>query len=174
MTEHQPLDPVEAEINNQLALLADNANQFADSDAAWTRAIKNSLGRLGVSLGYTVYAAECDFEENGEWLFDMVWLEQDEWVRSVPLVMESEWTPKEVWDDFEKLLVARADHRVMVLWARTETQARTRIEELIKGVAAYRRTEPGDRYLFACWVDELDHFLTELYVSPDPKGVPGA
>lgn len=158
-------DWIERAIERKLSVLARNADEIEDTDAAWTHALKNSLALLGESLGFVPYASQCEAAHDGEWLYDLVWIEEDEWLRRIPLVVESEWKPDGIWDDFEKLLVARADHRLMVLWATTEDGAEETIDELIEGIDACEMTERGDRYLFACWVDELDQFVSVLYVA---------
>ena len=68
--------------------------------------------------------------------------EQDR-VKGVPLVAEIEWGNRgDVWDDFQKLLVARAGVRVMIF----DDHAGL-LEELREHVRQYRNG--GDRYLLA-------------------------
>ena len=95
-----------------------------------------------------------DEADGGEWLFDVTCLLYDEegFIHRVPLVAESEWGLRtEVGDDFEKLLLARADVRVMVVdrnyWDSTEDVA----AELAPYVAGYLDGTPADTYLLAAW-----------------------
>jgi len=55
------------------------------------------VGQLGKALGYQIYGAQCDFEANGEWVFDLSWFEERNGdVIDMPLVLESEWRPREI------------------------------------------------------------------------------
>ena len=81
----------------------------------WTRRVKDAFIQLGIARGYT----PCPNPqlEWGEFLYDVIWLRTDEENRviGVPLVAEIEWGNRgDVWDDFQKLLVARAGVRVMI------------------------------------------------------------
>ena len=160
------LDEIEQKIRAALNQLDEQWKSLGDADAAWTRAIKNSVGRIGESLGFEVYAMQCDFEENGEWLFDLTWLnENGEFVLEFPLALESEWRPKGILDDFQKLLVSRAEHRVMVFWQRSADAYENCLDQLIGQIAAYHGTLRGDRYLFCCWIESLDKLRIRLHVA---------
>jgi hypothetical protein len=163
----QKFDSVEEAVRQVLLRLQKGTNSIDDTSTEWTRAIKNEIGRLGSSLGYEVYASSCDFAEDGEWLFDLTWadIDKDEYFRSIPLALESEWMPSQVIDDFCKLLVSRAEHRVMVLWASNKASADNKVKELIDEVDNSKMTRPGDRYLFACWVENEDKFYFQLHVA---------
>jgi hypothetical protein len=96
--------------------------------------------------------------KGGEFLYDVIWLKQDNgYLKRVPLVAESEWSMAEnaSSNDFQKLLVARADHRLMVLSAKRGRPADEAIEPLIDEIERCELRERGDRYLFGCWL-ELD------------------
>ena len=86
----------------------------------WTKEIKTRLCKIGNDLGYYTCASQVDRKcvNQGEWLFDVAWLDwetKDKNLKSVPLVAESEWGDLDhIRDDFQKLLVARADIRLMV------------------------------------------------------------
>lgn len=71
-------------------------------------------------------------------------------------VAESEWGSKDdVHDDFEKLLLARADVRVMVFDGRRYGTGTTdRFEEFAKYIGKCDRTETGDTYLLAAWMPD--------------------
>ncbi len=113
-------------------------------------------------LGYTWYATE---PKNQEWMWDGVaWEQSGGWVLNQPLVLESQWDDKEdVEDDFQRLMVARADHRVLVFEAYTQDDADIIVKECIHAVGAYRGTAAGDRYLFACWLAD-NRFYFRLHV----------
>ena len=64
--------------------------------------------------------------------------------------MESEWQGKGVNYDFQKLVVARADCRVMVLEVKSDKNKEEVIQQLLQHVRKCRHSKKGDRYLFAC------------------------
>lgn len=88
---------------------------------AWTRAVKTELCSIGRKFGYKVYASPMKTvkSDGGEWLYDVTWLEYeksgDGELTDAPLVAECEWDPQGIEDDFEKLLLARAGVRVMIV-----------------------------------------------------------
>src|SRR5215204_4685856 len=98
------------------------ANQAAReswlNDKVWTQKLLSALGECGRQLGY--YVCGGGAEQHGgqcEWLYDLVWLKNNNgFIVDVPLILESEWSTsyKHISEDFEKLLVGRAQHRVMV------------------------------------------------------------
>lgn len=134
-----------------------------------TEYIKKNIGSIGQQYkeeGWSVWAGGCTYREHGEWLFDMTWLQySDKFLLSVPLVLESEWERSidDIMDDFQKMLLAKADHRVMIFRAKTEKKGIDIIEELIKQVETFHHTEPCDRYLFAFWCDETTKFICRPY-----------
>ena len=121
----------------------------------------------GRRRGYAVHTAAPGFRQLGEWLFDLTWLRvAGQQVSDIPLAAEIEWTPgnETLWD-FQKPLVSRARHRVLVMWARTDRNATRVIDGLIRQVSRFRRTERGDRYLFACYLGDTDRFVFRVHVA---------
>jgi hypothetical protein len=154
-------EAIEVRIGDCLQSVARKAHGQNWSDAQWTREVKTAMALLGQEWASDVWARDCDCPvKGGEWLFDEVWLTyRDRCLVDVPLVMESEWNPKGVFDDFEKLLVARAKYRVLVFSATTCADAAKSFEEFEQRVRQFEFTTPGDRYLFACWTNETDLFI---------------
>ena len=108
---------------------------------------------------YKVYASNREQNDSGEWLYDLTGIEEEgDYFKSIPLVLESEWKWKnnqkkyegEILYDFRKLLVSRADHRVMVLEVESEKKEKEVVERLLQHVQKCRHSTEGDRYLFAC------------------------
>jgi len=121
----------------------------------WTRAIKNAVGTLGRRLRYQVYASQCKFDRNGEWMLDLAWSRDlGEILTRLPLAMESEWDPKDILWDFTKLVVVRADVRLMVFWGRTPERAERTVVDMLKQIRRLQGTTVGDRYLVCCWVEK--------------------
>lgn len=99
---------------------------------------------MGHKLGFRVHAnglTAADLKEievefvNDEWLFDLHWFTngvEPYSVQSLPLVVECEWNPRRKGDsktlysgikyDFQKLLIANADLRLMIFKIAKETE----------------------------------------------------
>jgi hypothetical protein len=114
--------------------------------AAWTRAIKERLRALAPQFN-------CRAVE-GEWLYDLCWYEMSRgeagYLLRVPLAMECEWTPDTEMDgDFQKLVQARAEHRLWIFQAASANDVDQYFDRCREQIAAFRGTEGGDRYLMA-------------------------
>jgi hypothetical protein len=97
--------------------IIEEVNDFRNGN--WTETIKKLLGNLGERLGCKVCASTWDKKYNAEWLYDLVWYREnnDGNLVEVPLVVECEWgtdTKKDIKFDFEKLLLAKADIKLMI------------------------------------------------------------
>ncbi|MCY4389848.1 MAG: hypothetical protein OXC18_22350 [Desulfurellaceae bacterium] len=150
------------------------------SDTEWTTAIKTALCQAGHGLNYLVAAsldrnrvvAGCaggpDF---GEWLFDLVWMfwhgEPQRQLNRICLVVESEWGNRgDIMDDFEKLLVARSDVRLMIFQASNEVEVRKMFDLLEREAQGFEQSQAGDYYLLAGYDCEGSIFLwRELQVE---------
>ena len=161
------LDRLESRIRAAMLDIDTRWKSVGRSDAAWTRAIKNAVGTVGENLGYSVCAAGSNYRANGEWLYDMTWLGvRGGVVVDIPLALESEWTPdEELMYDFQKLVVSRARHRVMVFWQRSNAAARRQLKGFERQVRRYRGTRVGDRYLFAFYVGDTQPIRFMGYVA---------
>ena len=103
------------------------------------------------------YAGECGGTLGNEWLYDFTCLEYDSgrWLKGVPLVAECELANQDrINDDSWKLLLARADVRLMIFNGNYYREGRESIPS--KGLEDFRRyirecthTRTGDTYLFA-------------------------
>ena len=153
-----------SEIESALNLLARKEKDKCWDGRDWTRMIKKQLISLAEAHGCEAYASQCENGERAEWLYDVVWLRAGEgqykgMLTDSPLVAEIEWArPEAVMDDFQKLLLARADTRLMIFEATNTTLAEKHVDKLIRQVRAYSRTGYGDRYIFAC----LDNCRAEV------------
>ena len=136
-------------------------------DGEWTLHVKHAVGTVGEEMGCKVYATRCRYRARGEWLYDMTWIREgsDGELVDAPLVLESEWNRDGVSDDFRKLLVARSRYRVMVLAAYDRVRAQEVVDGLVGQVRACTLTKPGDRYLFACWLNTTRDFDFHLHVA---------
>jgi hypothetical protein len=105
----------------------------------------------------------------GEWLYDQVWMRYDrnDYMKSVPLVLESELGTNKVdrLNDFCKLIIARADHRVMVFGASESARAQDIIDKFIEEVEHSGISSVGDRYVFAALLESDGSFYFRNYVK---------
>lgn len=143
----------------------------------WSQAVKRGLVDLAKAYGWEAHASQCDNPDRPEWLYDVTWLQRTGGIiADSPLVAEIEWLHdgREIMKDFQKLLLARAEVRLMVFEASNPTRARELTDELIAQARAYSRTEPGDRYILACLDNprsdvEPYNFQCREYVHPEGR-----
>lgn len=154
-------DQLELDVIRAIDTLCDNPSAMSWSDTQWTRETKNALARLGKSKHYWVYASGCDFADGGEWLYDLCWLAySEETLVGAPLIAEIEWyfRDTDVDDDFQKLVLARCDNRVMLFSPRRTNETRASVDALLTHISRCRHTVEGDKYLFGCWSDSQSKF----------------
>ena len=135
-----------------------------DSNAVDTVPVKTALCEACKTIN-RVFAYSSKVErppaDGGEWLFDVTGLlyDDDGYLRRTVLVAESEWGPwKEIYSDFEKLLTARADVRVMVFDGGQNPGYREIFETFATYIARCEQSQAGDIWLFAAWTPDRFHF----------------
>lgn len=135
-----------------------------DPNDIGTEAVKTALCEACKTIDH-VYAYASRVErppaDGGEWLFDVTGLlyDQDNYLRRTVLVAESEWGPQnEIYSDFQKLLLARADVRVMVFDGTQNPGYRAIIEIFATYIARCEQSQAGDIWLFAAWMPDGFHF----------------
>ncbi len=147
-----------------------------------TRLVKNALATLGDEEKdgkphYKVYANGLSRHlrpkdggqfKKREWLYDLHWYEEDETddylPTSLPLVVECEWEAKRKDDnivlfngikyDFQKLLVANADLRLMVFRIRKRDKENDLAElnkYFDKAIKSYGNLAKGSKFLFVAF-----------------------
>jgi len=138
---------------------------------AWTREIRARLGLLGQQRGYQVYADGCLGAEP-QWLYLVVWAVvwaegRGGHLRQMQLAAEYEWNLnlQEIAEDFDKLLQARARHRLMIFEQRNAADVAMVLRALKARVRAFRGTLPGDRFLFAAYDFGGACFQFDLHVA---------
>ena len=161
-----------------------------ESGEEWAKAVKTELCKIGRRFGYSVYARKNEVDEayrdNGEWLYDVTWLEYEKNARGelvnlvdAPLVAECEWGNKgNIEDDFEKLLLARTGVRLMIFEGISNRIPKPRSEEVAERLAGMVREFNGSRaedaWLLAAWERSADkekgwsfrYFTIEMHVVP--------
>tara|TARA_R110002073_G_scaffold17163_1_gene64953 strand:+ start:2045 stop:2593 length:549 start_codon:yes stop_codon:yes gene_type:complete len=181
---NQPGNPL-PEIKAGLARLLDedgyDREWFKPSD--WTLRIKILLAEIGFTRDYSVWASGLnDIDEsparkvNQEWLYDLVWINYEgrgptRTLRSIPLAAESEMGPwPEVIDDFEKLIIANADIKIMLFHSNDVARAESMCDDLQKRVQEFEGQWIRSEYLLGCiaWKDGI--FVFRQFTSPERKG----
>ena len=163
-------DSMQYELKSDIQGILDKINsdglKYEWSDTEWTKQIKSRLCDRGKNKGYFVYASSADGKDGGEWLYDLTWLNysEDGLLINVELALESEWSIKGIDDDFQKLLLCRAEMRMLVFQAKSISEAKEKISNLKRQIARFTKSLKGDIYLFSCWNIEIQTFIHERYV----------
>ncbi len=133
----------------------------------WTEAVLTKLCRIGRSFDYKVYAntnyVPKTESDDGEWLYDVTWLKYEKnghgELIEAPLVAECEWgDTRRIEDDFEKLLLARARVRVMIIDGGDKCRSE-KIANLLAGKVRkfkFNGSRAEDTWLLAAWEQNGD------------------
>ena len=91
----------------------------------WTEQFLNKLAKIGKQEKFKVYPSKYnapDKDKNGVWLFDFCWSyeKKGKWMKKwkgLKLICECEWdiSKKAILYDFQKLAVAKADIKIMIV-----------------------------------------------------------
>jgi hypothetical protein len=154
-----------------------------------TRLIKIELAKLGhlnldVKPPYKVYCNGLVNEQgiligefsNKEWLFDLQWYTENGpyLPASLPLVVECEWKTKKKADsktpssgikyDFQKLLVANADLRLMIFIIKNDIQLSELDQYFELAIKGYRNLPPHAKFLFVAFdkKEEKLHYCEKI------------
>lgn len=145
-------DQIEAALISAVNAVASEPESQAWDNPTWTRHVKNAAARLGLDYKNWVCASGCDHANEGEWLYDLLWLEYDgPNLKAATLALECEWDPSGLEDDFLKLVLARSDHRAFIFDTAPAANRRAVVDHLLRNVRSCRHTSVGDRYLFGAW-----------------------
>lgn len=148
----EDFDIIESKIISELKFFLKEVESVPNlGNGYWTKRIKKRIGDLGISLGYKVATGGFRNEFENEWLYDLVWYEEDNegCLIRIPLIVESEWDKsyKGIKYDFEKLLVGNAEKRLMICQCKQEDY-HDLLLKFENAVTAFRENY-GDRFLFA-------------------------
>ena len=156
---------LEIELQEIIDDVASDGKEKDWGDGECTKQIKSSIAHLGKQKRYWVYASQAEHVDGGEWLYDLTWLNySDDQLLTIELALESEWDQNGIIDDFQKLLIARAELRAMIFQVRTENEKEMRFKQLREQIGKFTKSIAGDRYLFSCWVQESRKFSHETYI----------
>ena len=160
-------------VQEALKEVADRLRGKGAGHREWTREVKLALCAAGNSMRYSTRSDAACATHGHQWLFDVCWLQYeggdpDKSVRHVALAAESEWSPRdwEVQDDFQKLMISRAELRVMVFSVVDEVACEATISYLTQIATRFRMSE-RDRYLFAGYCFNTAAFrFKDVTISP--------
>ena len=137
----------------------------------WTREMLSAITKVGNRLGYYTCATRSSAKEasyGSEWMFDVCWLHYEgESLRNIALAAECEWwaaKPIEHENDFSKLVVAKADLRLLICEVQNEKK-REELMEWLKWYASGFKPTKGGAYLISCWVIDEQKFTHESFTS---------
>ena len=164
-------DAIEKQIIKILKTIPKESSRLKWSGARpWTRQIKNKICKLGEKDRYCYVCASGDNTDWEEWLYDVTWLKLDrnKSIRYSSLVLECEWgnAYEEIYNDFAKLLLARAQHRIMIFEGKSKDDILNIMRKLKKETTNFRDSTPKDRYLFAGYDNSRNTFEFDLFVLP--------
>ena len=163
---NENFDSVELELISEFKSFLLDVKKFGYSgDKKWTYYLKQRIANLGVKKKYKIAVGGFDDEFAGEWLYDLVWYEEDSnnCLIRIPLIMESEWDKKYsgIKFDFEKLLIGNAERRLMICQSK-ESEIEILLNRFKNSIDVFKENK-GDRFLFAilnCDTDEEFYFRT--------------
>jgi len=139
------------------------SDDYAINEELWTKTIVARLAALGQRLRFTVDGRQRD------WMYDVLWRDTyGEWgvTTSVPLVLCCDWYVSAIdfplIESLGKLLVARAEHRVLICQHR---YAGNVFDRSISFIRQCEFTKKGDRYLFLCYQTQTKKFFSRVFVA---------
>lgn len=155
------LEGIEARaIDDKKARAADPANWQREiwPSPEKNRAIKAVLAEEGERLGFQVLPSG----QRGEWLYDLIWrrLDGNRNVIGIPLAVEIEVSDSRLGGiryDFNKLLQAQADHKLMVFQVKTPDEVQQAFQRLVQSIRAFPHTHDC-RYLLCGWSTQQNAF----------------
>ena len=135
--------------------------------SVWTKEVKQRLFDLGKLNGFSPFAT---VPGCSEWLFDVTWIKNEgEFIKDTVMLCESEWDlgKYSIDYDFTKLLLPKAELKVMIFNQRTMSAGDGLIQSFKKQIKLYRKSTNGEKYLFSCWVweDKKFHHVEYTHTS---------
>jgi hypothetical protein len=167
--------PIEIQIAKEL-LTGDGwiIGERADTQSNWTRAVNDVLKKVAKTFNseYLIACKHKDIHDSPEWLYDFVCYHENELgLFDVIFVAESEWMSwggrnfEKIKYDFEKLLLARCDIRVMFFEEKGESTIINIIDKLNSIVKHCKMTKRDDRYMYAAYNKSTCDFYVDLHIA---------
>jgi hypothetical protein len=146
----------------------DRAGYESIDEEVWTKIFVERLSALGRRLRFT----SNDYDRKRGWGYDVLWrdlnTEGDWWItKGVPLVLccdfwVSDFTRYPSFEPLDRLLVARADRRVLIC---RHNYSGSVFDRYTSYVGQCDVTKKKDRYLFLCYVPEDRKFHSHVFVA---------
>lgn len=156
---------MEKEIIETLNQIASDSESNNWSTKDWSFKIKSQIAKIGKHQGFEVYASQAENVNGGEWLYDLVWLSyKGTKLINVNLLLESEWTPTDMYDDFQKLLLGKSELKAMIFYVSNVLNFKENIDKMKDEIRSFKYSSSGDRYLLSAYVNETEEFLHENYI----------
>jgi hypothetical protein len=144
-----PVSGIESEVKALLDSVASELEGIKQ-DLPWTELIYGKFVAIGKKHKFRVALSKRPADQ-AEWLFDVLW---GQWTENTPmtrigLIAECEWSPdrNKIRRDFDKLTVARSDHRVMIFKQSTRSDVKDMFSDLESRARAFEQVQPGDRFM---------------------------
>ncbi len=144
---------------------SDASGENAIDEDVWKRIFVTRLAAAGRLLRYTSDGSDRN------WMYDVIWRDLntsgDWWVtKSVPLVLccdfyVSNFSGYSSFENLDKLMVARAEHRVLICQHKYSGNVFDRFTSYVKQSEITKR----DRYLFLCYVPADKKFHSCVFVA---------
>lgn len=167
--------PLEKLIEEKLAENSWLIGEMEDKPSNWTTAINIFLKDVAKSIhgDCQIACKQKDIRDCSEWLYDFVcYTENEIGLDRVLFVAESQWMNQwhkdrnydDIRFDFEKLILARCEIRIMIFEAHNESEIKKYITQLNDIVANCKMTQTNDRYMYLAWDIERTDFYVDLYI----------
>lgn len=167
--------PLEKLIEEKLAEDSWIIGDMDDKPSNWTRAINNLLKEVAraIHADCLIACKQKDIRDCSEWLYDFVCYRENKiGLDNVLFVAESQWMNlwhkyrnfKDIRFDFEKLMLARCQIRIMIFEANNEAEIQKYITQLNNIVANSQMTQTNDRYMYMAWDLAAEDFYIDLYI----------
>jgi len=143
-----------------------NGDESKWKSEIWTSPDKNKAikSRFQIEGDKRKYKSRPSSETKaGEWLYDFVWRQFDDQgnLLGLRLAMEIEvsaMNEKGIKYDFNKLLQADSDHKILVFQLKTENEVYTALTNFEKSAKAYR-SKMSSKFLLCGWSTALNKFI---------------
>jgi len=149
------MDSIEIAIREALQQIPAKATaEQWSGETPWSVEVKTAIVNVGRDFGWRTAANGCESDDKKEWLYDVVWYQEDrvDHMTDVPLVAECEWGNEiKIKEDFQKLLIARSKYRVMIFQSKSDASLLKLFDKIKLWISKFHKTESGDRYLLAGW-----------------------
>jgi hypothetical protein len=169
-TETGVLDEIEMEIVGVAKTIPERAlaERWGTTTKSWSEALLAALCDLGHERHLFICSnyRKPHHEGHGQWMFDLAWLKNGvHGITDAVLILESELSAtsdQHIDHDFQKLLLGRAAHRVMVFYC---LDVVSQFKRLIEQIREFGRTQPGDRYLLLGFEKGPDQLKYRVFVA---------